>query len=499
MTRIGRRPRWLAVALAASVGASVLGESPALGQQESWDAVYIAGNKVGYNRIGVETLKDKGRTLLRVRVDFNLSFKRGNDNVAIEVNYGTIETPEGQVLKLDTKTYASQTALRVHGDVVDGKMKLAIENGSQRQQKVIPWGPDVMGPYGPELSFSRNPIKPGEVRTLKTFVPDLNIVGVATLTAGTIEPIPLGGGAVRDLLKVVQKVNTEDGKRMESMDQTFWVDASGQVLKTRNDVFGGMETFRTTKEAAMRPAGQFDMLNASVIKVPRKITNPESSRDIVYKVTMTDADPTTLFPNDRRQTIKAGSDPKTATLQVKSAGPLDGPIQAEAIGAEYLRSNALITSTDLKVVALARRAVGQATDPWAKAQAINKWVHENMKNKNFETGFAPADEVARTLSGDCTEHGVLTAAMCRSEGIPARVVVGLVYAASLDGFGFHMWDEVYVNQRWVAIDSAFDETQVDAVHIKLSETSLDGVSPFETFLSVARVANKLKIEATEIR
>ncbi len=151
------------------------------------------------------------------------------------------------------------------------------------------------------------------------------------------------------------------------------------------------------------------------------------------------------------------------------------------------------------MVALARKAVGQATDPWAKAQAINKWVYANMKNKNFETGFAPADEVARTLAGDCTEHGVLTAAMCRAEGIPARVVVGLVYAATLDGFGFHMWDEVFVNNRWVAIDSAFDETEVDAVHIKLSETSLDGVSPFETFLSVAKVSNKLKIEASEIR
>ena len=139
------------------------------------------------------------------------------------------------------------------------------------------------------------------------------------------------------------------------------------------------------------------------------------------------------------------------------------------------------------------------TDPWAKAQAINKWVATNLKNKNFETSFAPADEVARTLAGDCTEHGVLTAAMCRAEGIPARVVVGLVYANHLGGFGFHMWNEVYVNRRWVAIDATFDETQVDAVHIKLSESSLDGVAPFETFLAVARVFGKLKLEAVEVR
>ena len=62
-----------------------------------------------------------------------------------------------------------------------------------------------------------------------------------------------------------------------------------------------------------------------------------------------------------------------------------------------------------------------------------------------------------------------------------------------------MWNEVYVNRRWVAVDAAFDQTQVDAVHLKLSDTSLDGVSPFETFTAVAKVATKLKIEAVEVR
>ncbi len=79
------------------------------------------------------------------------------------------------------------------------------------------------------------------------------------------------------------------------------------------------------------------------------------------------------------------------------------------------------------------------------------------------------------------------------------MVVGLIYATQLGGFGYHMWDEVYVNRRWVAVDAAFDQSQVDAVHLKLSETSLDGVSPFETFTAVARVATKLKIEAVEVR
>jgi len=496
MRRIGQGFRRGATALLLlGMIAAMAGRAGA--QSESWDAVYISGSKVGHMRIRVNPVKDGDRSLVRVLVDINLSFKRGKDASTIELQYGTIETPEGQVLRLDTRTLASKQVLRVHGDVIDGKMTLRIENGDQKQEQVIPWGTDVFGPYGAELSLSKSPMKPGEVRKIRTFIPDLNKIADATLTARAKEPIALGGGSSRDLLRVDQEY-TIDGRKSPEMSTTLWVDDGGQILKSFTDANGGMVTYRTTREAATRQSAPFDLLAASIVKLPRKINNPEGTRDVVYKVTLSDGEPAQVFPIDRRQTIKAGADATSATLQVRTAGPDAGPAGPETVGPEYLRANALINSEDPRVIILARRAVGTAVDPWAKAQAINHWVAQNLR-KNFETGFASAEEVARTLQGDCTEHGVLTAAMCRAEGVPARVVVGLVYAADHGGFGFHMWDEVYVNRRWVAIDSAFDESQVDATHLKLSETSLDGVAPFETFLSVARVSSKLKLEAVEVR
>ena len=88
--------------------------------------------------------------------------------------------------------------------------------------------------------------------------------------------------------------------------------------------------------------------------------------------------------------------------------------------------------------------------------------------------------------------------MCRAAGVPARVVVGLVYADELGGFGFHLWNEVYVNRRWVAVDATYKQTEVDAVHIKLAESSLDGVAPFEAFLPVVRVLGKMTIAPLEV-
>ena len=110
----------------------------------------------------------------------------------------------------------------------------------------------------------------------------------------------------------------------------------------------------------------------------------------------------------------------------------------------------MIDSEDEKVQRLAKRAIGNSRDPWDKAVKIEHWVFQNIRDKNFATAFAPASEVARNLTGDCSEHAVLAAAMCRAVGIPSRVAVGLLYMDDdrrrLKGFGFHMWHEVYVNR-----------------------------------------------------
>src|SRR2546430_15113618 len=95
----------------AGLGLLVLGLTLAWGTaasaQESWDAVYLAGAKVGYIHTFVEPLKDHERDLLRVRVDMVLTLKRLENEITMELRYGTIETPQGAVLRLDTRTLAS--------------------------------------------------------------------------------------------------------------------------------------------------------------------------------------------------------------------------------------------------------------------------------------------------------------------------------------------------------------------------------------------------------
>ncbi len=490
---------------------TILGITPLLASasaksQESWDAVYLGEGKIGWTHVFVEKVKDHGRDYLRVRIDMEQRLKRGNDVSVTKLTYGTIETPDGRVLRLDTVTSLGEgTRIRTHGDVIDGKMELILEGTGERQTLSIPWGPEVRGPYAPEQSMARKPMTESETRSMRMFMPELNKICDVVLKAGKIEPATLGDGSSRPLLKVDQEVNV-DGKHRSEFDATLWADEQGQVLKAEQDLMGGIFTFRTTKAAALSPAGpiKFDMIRQTMIKV-RDLPEPEKSRRVTYRFTLKPGDPAKVFPLDARQSLDtaAESKPNSAVMIVQSQGPGDGAAGPTEPGAEYLEPNALITSQDEEVRRQAHRVTQTVNDPWGKVQLINHWVFASIQDKNFASAFAPASEVVRNLSGDCTEHAVLAAAMLRAVGVPSRVVTGLVYfrddRLKTKGFGYHMWDEVYVNQRWVAIDPTFDQTTVDAVHIKLSESSLKGVSPFETFVPLLKVIGKLDIEPMEVR
>src|SRR5581483_7291657 len=130
-------------------------------------------------------------------------------------------------------------------------------------------------------------------------------------------------------------------------------------------------------------------------------------------------------------------------------------------GKEFTESNYFITSDDPRVKQHAARAVGKETDPWEKAKAVERWVNRNMKVLNFSEAMAPAFRVAETLEGDCTEFAMLTAAMCKATGVPARTAIGLVYvdapAPRQPLLGFHMWTEVFVRGKWVAIDATLGQ------------------------------------------
>jgi transglutaminase-like putative cysteine protease len=84
-------------------------------------------------------------------------------------------------------------------------------------------------------------------------------------------------------------------------------------------------------------------------------------------------------------------------------------------------------------------------------------------------GWEPASQTARTLRGDCTEHAVLTVALARSLGIPARVVVGMVIVrpgTQYVAMG-HAWAELRDDDRWTVADAALGPMAAQARYVPL--------------------------------
>ena len=316
---------------------TVAGLAPAQAE-ESWSTVHIAGAKVGSIHTTLEPFKDQGRDRVRVMVDLSLSFQRLGAVVTIRMRQATVETRDGSVQSVDTRTLAGGPALHIVGTLKNGRMTLTIDGPGQHQQQTLDWGPEVRGPYAVEQSLAREPIKPGEKRDLKMFLTDLNKVGDITLTAKASEEVPLARGAKRSLLRVEQTTRI-DGKPRSEFDMTLWVDPKGEVQKTSSDNLGGMVTYRTTKKDALAPApagragvAPFDQIASSIVKVSPPIARPSASRLATYRISLKDDDPAQVVPADRRQSLKPGGAKNTMILDVKTAGPdagAPGPAEVE--------------------------------------------------------------------------------------------------------------------------------------------------------------------------
>jgi predicted transglutaminase-like cysteine proteinase len=303
----------------------------------------------------------------------------------------------------------------------------------------------------------------------------------------------------RKLLRFVTKMEPVANFRLPPA--TTWVDAETfEPLKMEFDFpgFGGKVCFlRTTKDAAtVAVARPVELFNAQSIRLDREIAGIHGGRSIVYKVTAPkDDDAGSLFPSDARQQVKTlDAKAKTFELHVTaSRGPVKGGNPLPAPGKEFTASNYFINWDNDGVkghAATAVKGLPATASDWDKAVAVERWVNRNMKAFEFSQAMATADNVAKNLSGDCTEYAMLSAAMCRAVGVPSRTVLGLVYAPAKDGkpyLAYHMWFEVFADGQWLPLDATLALGGVGPGHLKIADHSWHDEKTFAPLLPVLRV------------
>ena len=109
-------------------------------------------------------------------------------------------------------------------------------------------------------------------------------------------------------------------------------------------------------------------------------------------------------------------------------------------------------------------------------------------NENFERGWDFASTVAKRREGDCTEHAVLTAALARMNGIPARVIIGvaLISDGELHNAFGHAWAELREGDRWAVADAALLHEKVDVRYLPMGVLEDEGLGYTMAIAAISR-------------
>ncbi len=474
--------------------------------KESWDAAFLDKAKAGYVHTITRAIGSEEQPILRTEMELDLTVKRYGDLVHMRMESGTEETEEGKVVAVFMKqSLGKDQELVVRGTVNGQKLDLQIQAaGNQVIKKTNPWNSKVIGLYRQERIFQDREVKPGTRFSYLSYQPEVTTFIRTNVAVGDYQEVPVPGSSKKErLLRVDETSDKIQGFQLPPL--TLWLDE--KLLPVRSQVeikgLGILTLHRTTQELARARGGPIarvtDIGYTQLIPLNRRIDRPYDTKSAVYRITVTgDDEPATTFAHDGRQEVK-NVDGNTFELHVRANPKPEPKGSATKIGDEFLESCYFINSDDARVQKLARSAVGDAVDPLEKARRIERWVHQNMVNKNFTEAFATSDHVARTLEGDCTEHAVLAAAMCRAVGVPSRAAVGLIY---VDGrkpvMGFHMWAEAWVNGRWLPIDATLGRGHVGATHLKIADHSWHDTQSLTPLLPALRVLGKVSIEVVRV-
>lgn len=478
--------------------------------KQSWEAVYAYGAKIGWGHTAIVDVEEAGQRLVQIDNDNHLSVDRQGQRTAIEISSRSIETPTGQLVRFTTEVNAGPSRTAIAGKVADGSLRIETSTQGKVMSETVPLPSGTLGFNATEQSLAGGPLLPGERRTLKALMPATNEVVTIDLAADKYEPTALLDHT-EDLLRVdstiTLPIHQADDKPAVIRSQ-LWSNAQGQILKTSVAALH-QDTYRTTKEVALASAGprRLDLVVDNTIPAPMAASDPHGTQRVRYRLRLDSDDPAKVFYSGPLQEI-VPQGPHTAEVIVRRCvvPSADSGVTATSSAAPARRPpvaedrspNNLIQSDDEEVQKLARSVAPDETDPWKLAVALEKFVNQKIEMKNFTQAFSTAAEVARNPEGDCTEHAVLLAALARARGIPARVAIGLVYQPASQSFAYHMWNELWITDRWVPMDATLGRGGIGAAHLKLTDSNLAGTQAYSCFLPVAQVIGQLKIEVLEI-
>lgn len=443
--------------------------APATDGQDEWMGVYLQDRKIGYTHHHLQRTEDgyefSERSVLRIAV-------LGAPQTVRTVAHGKM-TADLAIERFSLSLDGGIATMQVNGEADPRGVALRVATGGQEQVQRI----DVDGPlYMPLTARSRlaaGGLAVGRSLTVEVFDPSAMAGHPMALAVEGREKLSVGGKE-RDVWLVRET--------FRGLKSRLWLDDAGTVLKEEGPM--GLVALRESADQALAGGWEneaaFDLTAAIAIPVRQPVQDPRSLTRLTARVTGLGE---VTLRDDERQSYHDG------VLRVRREN--DAAIgsyvlpYADARWRDDLAATPFLQVDDPAVRRAAADAVRGESDARRAAERVRRWVFESL-DKVPTASIPNAVQVLEMRAGDCNEHAVLFAALARAVGLPARVVAGVVY---LDGaFLYHAWNEVWLGNGWVSVDTALDQMPADATHIKLLEGGP------ETHATLAAVVGRLSIE-----
>ncbi len=482
----------------------IAAQAPGRIVSQTWESVTLDGSPAGVVSSTVREV-GAGDTVQRVHTqDLKLSLRRGSAKVELRQEHGFEENASGKVVGLFLRQYqGSKLFLELTGQVVPGQSdRLEVTRDGRTTR--LAWSEETFRPGQLDRPPGKERWQTGDTGTVRLYEPTYNRVVAYEATALAKENLVLEGRPISVTpLKLVPEVLVAGSRRVTLPTVCWWLDDSGRVVRRELDMPGlGMLTLTRTDradgKAPVVTAPVVDVLERGLVPLDRTVTRPYTTIAARLRLTLKDvSEAGQALPSDGHQTVR---EVRPGVLDVV-IHPVGDQGRGEPMpGKEYLGSSQMLDWEDRAVRELASAtAPAERRDLWTRARARATWVRRNLRVDN-SAALAPVSQIVRNLHGDCRHAALLTTALCRADGLPARTAIGLVYIERnrKPYLGFHMWTEVFVEGAWRGLDGTPGLGGVGALHLKVTDASWDRETTLAPLQPALKLVGKLNAEIVEI-
>ncbi|HYV39802.1 MAG TPA: transglutaminase-like domain-containing protein [Gemmataceae bacterium] len=416
---------------------------------EDWFGIYQQGKKIGCSQDVAEKVTEKGQTFYRIR-------KLTQVKVVV-LGQKSVFT---QVETLDFAAQAPFALLRGEQVIDTGDRKIVIrltatDKGYEAilasgQKKMLNIDYTLADALTPQLWLKKGPVT-GDTVAFRSFSFEELSTYTTSLKLLDIKQIVHQGASMK-----VREVELVENLAAAKQTSVFCYDNHGRPV---SGLASGLEIRRESETEAKKIEFGNDVVFTNMAKLDRPVGL--KTQDDVLKVKgltlQAKGKIYSLLPNTACQSVThEGNDVyvvKIGKHYGKSIKATDKEIQ------DGLAETVDFPIHDAKIVALAKKVIGDAKTDQEKVKRLCKFVNEYL---TYEIVLAPSvHDIIERKTGECKAHSLLFGCLARAVGVPTRDASGYFYLGdTVKGFGQHYWNEVVIDGHWVPVDATIGHTDI---------------------------------------